>query len=873
MSPRFRPLLPVTTLFLGILLAGPMRVIHNIRNTIVQELRSTANLALRLLGAAFLYQELFLLFFKSSPETASKEKNDYARGLSIDWPKSNEFGKAMPIFFLGLYISLLATSSFAQDTEQIDEIVVIGITPTHGVGFPKKVIPANVQTASSNDLDQSQSLDLTEFMNRNLGGVNINAAQNNPLQPDVQYRGFTASPLLGLPQGIAVYQDGVRIMEPFGDTINWELIPESAIASINLIGGANPLFGLNTLGGSLSIETKDGFTHPGYRGEIYGGSFGRLVGQAEAGWNNGQFGYFATVNYFDEDGWRDKSPSEVKNFFGAAGWRGEDSTIDIGFIYGDSKLIGNGPVPVQLLDIDRKTVFTSPDITDNNMKMVIIDGTHWFGETMLLSGNVFYRDIVTDSFNGDGTEFEECNIAGEQILVDEFEDLDGDEECTAVDDFDIVLDQNGNFFENAVDFKAINNIGVLQQESFGSSIQQTFLHDLFGRKNRFIFGAAYQQGDAEFRSMVEVAFLETDRSTTGSGRFVPDEATEVATRTRTGSLFFTNIHYLTKEITLTVAGRFNTTRIKIDDLSGVQPELNGNHRFHRFNPTVGLTWQAMPSLNVYGSYSESSRVPTPVELICSDPDVPCNLPNAFLADPPLEQVVARSFEGGLRGQVKQIGGPGGGNLTWNAGVFHTTNADDIIFQTTGGVSANEGFFDNVGDTVRRGVEIGLSGDYGRLNWFVNYVFVNAEFDDSFTTASPNHPFTNSDGKIAVEKGDRIPGIPEHLLKFGVNVVVSPQLTLGGNIVLNSGRFLRGDEANLLDETDGYAMVNFRGEYRLNDFITVIAKVENLFDVEYETFGLLGEPEAVLGPAFNDPRFLGPGAVRGGWIGIRVELGQ
>ncbi len=777
------------------------------------------------------------------------------------------------VSFLALYITLSTTSSVAQETEEIEEIEVIGITPTHGVGIPKELIPTNVQRSTSDDLDQSQSLDLTEFMNRNLGSLNINAAQNNPLQPDVQYRGFTVSPLLGLSQGIAVYQDGVRIMEPFGDTINWELIPESAIASIDLIGGANPLFGLNTLGGSLAIKTKDGFTYPGYRGEIYGGSFSRIGGQAEAGWNNDKFGYFATANYFDEDGWRDQSPSEVKNFFGKAGWHGADSTVSIGFTYGDGKLIGNGPVPVQLLEIDRKAVFTSPDITENDMKMVILDGTHWFNETMLLSGNAFYRDIDTNSFNGDGTEFEECDIAGEEILVGEFEDLDGDDECTSADDFEIVLDQNGDFFDNAGDFDAINNMGAIQQESYGSSLQQTILNSLFGRKNRFIFGAAYQQGEAEFRSMVEVASLDEDRSTMGSGRFVPAEATEVATRTQTWSLYFSNIHHLTQEVALTVAGRFNSTRINVDDLSGDQPELNGSHQFDRFNPIVGLTWQATSSLNVYGSYGESSRAPTPVELTCADPDAPCNLPNAFLADPPLEQVVAKSFEGGLRGQINQTGGKDDGNVTWRAGVFHTTNDNDIIFQSTGGVSANEGFFDNVSDTVRRGVEVGLSGDYRRLNWFVNYAFVNAEFDDPFSANSPNHPFSNDDGEIEVEKGDRIPGVPEHTLKFGTNVTITPRLTLGGEIIYNSGQFLRGDEANLLDETDDYAVVFLRGEYKINDYLTVFAKVENLFDAEYETFGLLGEPEEILGPAFDDPRFLGPGPERGAWLGIRAELGR
>lgn len=775
--------------------------------------------------------------------------------------------------FLGLYVSLCMTDSVAEEAEEIEEIEVIGVTPTHGVGIPKNVIPTNVQRSTAGDLDRSQSLDLTEFMSRNLGSLIISAAQNNPLQPDVQYRGFTVSPLLGLPQGIAVYQDGVRVMEPFGDTINWELIPESAIASIDLIGGANPLFGLNTLGGSLAIETKDGFAHPGYRGEIYGGSFGRVVGQAEAGWNNEKFGHFVTANYFDENGWRDRSPSKVRNLFGTVGWRGERSTIDIGLTYGDGELIGNGPAPVQLLNIDRKAVFTLPDITANEMKMVILDATHWFNETMLLSGNVFYRDIDTDSFNGDGTEFEECDIAGEEILVDEFEDLDGDGACTAADDFEIVFDQNGDPFENAEAFDAINNIGALQQESYGGSLQQTLLNNLFGRKNQFVLGAAYQGGEAKFRSSVEVAALQEDRSTTRTGRFMPAEATQVATRARTWSLYFTDIHYLTPELTLTVAGRFNSTRIDINDLSGAQPDLNGSHTFDRFNPTFGLTWQVTPSLNVYGSYSESSRAPTPVELTCADPDAPCNLPNAFLADPPLEQVVAKSVEAGLRGQTDKTGRDDSVNLAWNAGVFFTMNNNDIIFQSTGGVSANEGFFDNVSDTIRSGVEIALRGDYGRMDWFINYSFVNAEFDDPFTATSPNHPFADDDGQIDVNKGDRIPGIPENMLQLGTSFAVTRQLVLGGEIVYNSGQFLRGDEANLLVQTDDFAVANLHGEYKINESLTVIAKVQNLFDVEYETFGLLGEPDEILGPAFDDPRFLGPGPERGAWVGVRVNLGD
>jgi iron complex outermembrane recepter protein len=816
--------------------------------------------------------ELDILLVFPPCECRSLKINGFEARIMMNRLNGGACTRGALVFFLALYVTLFVSSSIAQETEEIDEIEVIGITPTHGVGLPEELIPTHVQRATSDDLNQSQSLDLTEFMNRNLGSVSINAAQNNPLQPNIQYRGFTVSPLLGLPQGIAVYQDGVRIMEPFGDTINWELIPESAIASINLIGGANPLFGLNTLGGSLIVDTKDGFSHPGYRGELYGGSFGRVVGQAEAGWNNDEFGYFATVNYFDEDGWRDQSPSDVKNFFGKASWHGEDSTINIGFTYGDGKLIGNGPAPVQLLEIDRKAVFTLPDITENNMQMVILDGTHWFNDTMLLSSNVFYRDIDTNAFNGDGTEFEACDVAGEVILVDEFEDFDGDGECTAADDFGIVLDQDRNPFLDAAEFDAINNIGALQQASRGGSLQQTILNSLFGRENRLIFGAAYQKGEADFRSIVEVATLRQDRSTLGVGRFVPDEATDVSTHTSTWSLYFTNIHNLSQDVAVTIAARFNSTQIDINDLSGDQPELNGSHQFDRFNPAVGLTWQATPSLNIYGSYSESSRAPTPVELTCADPDAPCNLPNAFLADPPLEQVVARSFETGLRGQIDQIGSADDGTVNWHAGIFHTSNDNDIIFQSTGGVSANEGFFDNVANTIRRGIEVGLNGDIGRLNWFVNYAFVNAEFDDSFTGTSPNHPFANDGGEIEVEKGDRIPGIPEHTLKLGTSVAITPRMRLGGEIIYNSGRFLRGDEANLLDETNDFAVVNLRGEFNLSDRVSLFAKVENLFDTEYETFGLLGEADEILGPDFDDPRFLGPGPARGAWVGIRVNSG-
>ena len=150
--------------------------------------------------------------------------------------------------------------STAAERPPLEEVVVVA---PYGTSIDPALVPANVQRAVAEQLQQSQSLDLTEFLNRQFSSISINHAQNNPLQPDFNFRGFTASPLLGLPQGLSVYQNGVRINDPFGDTINWDLIPLSAIESVQMLAGTQPVFGLNTLGGALSLQMKNGFTYEG----------------------------------------------------------------------------------------------------------------------------------------------------------------------------------------------------------------------------------------------------------------------------------------------------------------------------------------------------------------------------------------------------------------------------------------------------------------------------------------------------------------------------------------------------------------------------------------------------------------------------------
>ena len=794
------------------------------------------------------------------------------------------------------YISGQAQEAASVNTPEI--IKVIGITSTSGAELSETLVPYQIQSANSEALDRQKSLDLSDFINRNLLSVTVNDAQNNPLQKDVQFRGYTLSPLLGLPQGISIYQNGIRINEPFGDIVNWDLIPESSIDTITLIGGANPVFGLNTLGGTLSVRTKNGFSNPGNAVESYGGSFERIVSTVESGDNNDTWGYFVTANYFDEDGWRDASPSDAKNLFAALSYRTDLTTADLNFNFGDTDLIGNGASPAELLALDREAVFTSPDQTENNMRMVELQATHFLTDTIELNSNMFYRNNKTDTFNGDGSEFEECEINGDELLV-EFESSNDCEssysilsiaQFEALDVGEIVEDQNGNNVaaENAnnTERNAISNISNRQQRSFGGTLQAVFSNDLFGNTNTLVAGAEYRQGLIDFFQATEIATLhcefngancqlpKADRSTVGTGLYAPEEGTFISSHNRNASVYFSNTTEISDQLAFTLSGRYNNNHIVISDRSGesnlVDPDnparLNGEHDFERFNPAIGITVQWGDDDTAYGNYSEASRSPTPIELLCSDPNAPCNLPNAFLADPPLEQVVTRSLEGGTRGYLDVAT-----DIRYEFGVFYSLSSNDIIFTSTGGVGSNEGFFRNVGDTRRIGVEFGLDGTYceERIEWFARYSYTKASFQDRFIAASANHPQAIN-GRITVAKGNRIPGVPDHVFKMGARYKINDNFSFGGELLYNSGQYLRGDEANLLNKTGSYALINLNAQYHVNQHFSFFTRINNLFDNEYETFGLLGEADEIF-TSFNDNRFFGPGAPRSIFGGLSVNF--
>lgn len=750
----------------------------------------------------------------------------------------------------------------AEPATLLPTVEIIGTTPLYGIGLPLEKVPANVQTVKGKALEEQRSLTIADFMAQNMTGVNVNETQNNPFQPNVNFRGFTASPLLGTPQGLSVYQDGVRINEPFGDVVSWDLIPMNALANMSLMPGSNPMFGLNTLGGAISMQTKRGYTHRGGAVEFSGGSWGRYNAQAEYGGvaANG-VDYFFAGNYFDENGWRDASPSEVRQMFGQLGWRNEATDLSLTMSLADNNLIGNGLVQKEFLSAQGwDAINTKPDQTANKMAFLNFNGSHWFNDATMLSVNAYYRNARTRTLNGD--------------VNDDVDDADFNADCASAVD-----PESG--CGGALNRSKSRRIG------YGITGQLNFNQDLLGHKNLFITGIGYDRSRTDFEQSTEFGNINASRGVDGAGIF-SDEA-EVGLRgvNRTWSLFATDTFSFNDVYHLTLSGRFNHTRVEnrdrlIPDASNPE-SLTGNHSFNRFNPSIGLAITPTKTLSFYGSYNEGSRAPTAIELGCANPDQPCKLPNAMAGDPPLDMVVSKTFEGGVRGKILN-------GIGYSASLYRTENTNDIQFIAAN--SSGAGYFDNVGKTRRLGFDLGLNGEIGKFRWYAGYSYVKATYQSRFDLVSEVNSSrevigVDPDGEdievIHVGKGDSIPGIPRHQLKLRGEWEALPRWTIGANVVAFSSQYSHGNENNDHQgegaKVRGFAVVNLDTRYNFgNTGWQVFAKVNNLFDKRYYTGGMLGETFFTANGAFmagNDDfsALVAPGAPRAAWVGVRYEFGK
>ena len=670
--------------------------------------------------------------------------------------------------------------------------------------------------------------------------------------------------------------DGVRVNESFGDTVNWDLIPESAISTVTLMSGSNPVFGLNTLGGALSVHTKSGHDNPGTEFEAYGGSFGRRSFQGQSGGEAGPFDYFLTGTFFDETGWRDGSGTRVYQGFGKVGWQNDATDIDLSYTYADTRLFGNGAAPMSLLDFRRKTSYT-PDFTHNRLDFVNLTGTQFLTPRLLLAGNLYDRRLVTGSSNGNVNDsYIADNYTGPQI------------DCTGppAGRADLAFCADGQ-----------TAVSHLIQRIAGMGVQLTDSQDVSGMKNQAIVGADYEDSRDTFVQVSRYGTLAADRTLiydpsplnsqtvialSGGNKILGAYLTDTLSP---GELlhFTASVRYNRNTETL---GGYSVDTDVGDVGSGFgQPRpLAGNHTYTSINPAFGFTATPTAALTFYANYNEASRAPTVIELGCSDPAAPCGLPNNFASDPNLKQVVARTVEVGLRNN------PADQRLQWSADVFHTINSNDIQFVAAG---TNQGYFDNVCTTRRQGLDLALGGKAGVLSWHMTYSYVDATYDSSFAVNAGSNSTADANGNISVRPGDRIPLIPRHTGRLVLDYELNQHWHLGINAVLVSGSFLHGNENNgnqggatngagALIEGSGkipaYSVVNFQGSYHLTKDVEFFARLVNVLDKEYSTAGFLTTNSFNPNGSFRRSRTdwthenaVSPAQPRAVWAGLRVRF--
>jgi outer membrane receptor protein involved in Fe transport len=812
-------------------------------------------------------------------------------------------------------------------SSQASKVDVVATTPLAGTDLAIDQIAAPVQTATAADIADSGALDLADFMNRRLNGVYLNEMQANPFQPDVNFRGYTASPLLGTPEGISVYVDGVRQNQPFGDVVSWDLIDKESISEITLIPGSDPLFGLNTLGGALSVQTKDGVSNPGLALSLLYGSSGRK--EVDGQWGGGKatgFNWFLTGTGFHESGWRFDSPSDVRQGFARLGWRTDKTDLALTMSYAYNTMIGNGLQDYRLLERDYSSVYSIPDSTANRSPSFNFIARHKFSDKLTFTGNAWFRNIRTEgidaNFNTDAIgQLIYQPTAQEQAVLSAagytgFPTSGADVTNTPFPKWPCIAEalQLGSP-DSTCD--GVNIYSKEVQNEFGFSGQFTWITSPAIGRNQFAAGGEFDRASINYTQTTDYAYVNPNYTLTSvpawqDGSTVDANGNPVNSQvglqgtTPNWSLYFSDTLTLAKTVNVTVSGRYNRFTVDNTDLLNPTPgpgSLTGDYVFQRFNPAVGITWSPISSVNAYARYSQGSRAPTSVELGCADPSDPCSLPNSLSSDPPLKQVVTDTWEVGLRGkpEVSFVR-----NLNWGVGAFQAVNHNDILFIAA--PVTGTGYFQNFAKTRREGFDANLDGRIGRVTWGLDYTFLVATYQSTETLdGSANN--TNSlalqgypglDGIITVQPGNRIPLIPKNTGKAYADFRITSKFLIDLNEVVVSSSYARGNENNAYKAdgvyylgpgvSPGYAITNFRAHYDLTKRLQLALQIDNLFNHQYYTAAWLSNtalsangaiqslpfPVYQTGPyAGNAPAqsatFFTPGAPRRAWVELRIKF--
>jgi iron complex outermembrane receptor protein len=773
--------------------------------------------------------------------------------------------KSHMLLLAGCLAGGFASTAFAQSAAT-EKVVVYGTLPNSDIGLPAEKMPGSLQSLDDGQINADHGATILNAIDGQTNGVSLSDSQGNNMFQDLRYRGFEASPLQGTAQGLAVYQNGVRLNEAFGDTVNWDAIPATAIARLDLWSN-NPVFGLNALGGAIDLVMKNGFTWQGEEASLQGGSYGHGMATLQYGLTDGNFSFYSAIEGVTDGGWRLQSGSSLGRLYLDAGWRFGNSELHIIASGSQSGLGVAGPTPIELTQRNSAAIYTYPQTTQNRVGSLAINGKSKFSDHWEIDANVYVRDLRQRHIDGNDGDFEKCSgqssYGGDLCLEDDaFGTLPGGKTKSFRDQFVLTNTAGAVFpFDPAVVYGTLDRTST-DSTSSGATIQLTSDAPLFGASNYFTAGTSIDHSAIGFRSnstlgqILPSLKIVTDPDEPGAGNIIHTRGNlgyapaNLAATTNYYGLYAMDAFDLTSSLTITGGFRLNRAEIRTRDRSGTAPELTGDHDYTHFNPLAGVTYKIVDGISLYGGYSEANRAPTPLELDCASPTQPCLLEGSLVADPPLKQVIAHTGEVGLRGKFGILAR----DFSWDASVFRTDSDNDIV--SLASEIQGRGYFVNVPLTRRQGVDIDTR--YKTQGWSADagISYLDATYQFSGELASPNNPMADAVGDVMVTPGRHIPITPSSQAHIGGDVDLLPGLSLGGEFAFTGSQYFDGDQANQNEKLPSYWVLNLRAAWQFAQHWQVFGIVNNVFDRHDATYGTYFSPDdtsGLISPPLSDPR--------------------
>lgn len=731
---------------------------------------------------------------------------------------------------------VLAWGCADAQTPPTQTVEVIGTAPLPGQGIDRDLLPYATQIFRRGDIERSGAADTGDLLARGAAGVQVNQIQGSPFQGDLTFRGYRASSLLGAAQGVAVYLDGVRVNEAFGDIVSWDLLPDFAFDSVALVSGANPAYGLNTLGGAIALTTVDGRSAAGWRGEVQAGSFGRRQLDLSHGGAGGDVSHYLGLSLFDEEGWRDYSPGRRAVLLGKTQARTGVGEFGLTLLAARSSLVGNGLVPLYTFDepdareaslgaLDRAAVYTHPDHTRNRATQLSLRWSRTLDDGTLAEALLHGRQSRRTTVNGDEAE-------------------------------EVVDDANASFNRTAT-----------RQDMGGLSLGLT------GQSgpHRWQVGASLDLASVHYEQTEQPGRFDAGRGVLPIDGEDAELAAAVGGRSRTLGLHASDTWRLAPATHLTATLRWNDARVantltSVDDDSGeVEQRPRETFDYRHWNPALGITQRA-GAVTLFANVARNTRVPTVIELGCADAEEPCRLPAGLQADPYLKPVRTTSLEAGLR-----FGAARGhrGSLA----LYRLDNRDDILFSSLS-VVGQQGYFRNFERTRHQGLD-------AEWHWRGSAWDIGVAYSQLRATYEADGVLRIGARNVAVGPGTRIAGLPRHTFKLSAGWAPAAGWRLGADLQALSRRTSAGNEDGRFDDEEeqtadfsvpGYAVLNLHARWQALPGVEIFLRVDNVANRRSATYGALAETRFDASGAYTgdeaEALFVGPGAPRALSAGLR-----